>query len=128
VTTQPQHHAGLPRNLGQNPAQLAAVGAEAEPEVWTRARARLEAERRVPGAFGWFARPQALALSIALFAASVTLSWGLVSSRWAMNDDDASLAADAQVAFETGSVESLLPAAAEVASAPGSPSDSGGSR
>ena len=101
---------------------LAAVRADADPAVWVRARARLEAEHRAPGAFGWLARPQALAFSLALFAASVTVSWALVSSHWA-GDDEASLAAAAQVAFDAGSVESLLPATAE--SVPGVPSDSG---
>src|SRR5574341_1631750 len=59
---------------------LAAVGAEAEPALLTRARARIEARARQPLLLRWAMRPVALGASVALFVASFGLSFALVST------------------------------------------------
>jgi hypothetical protein len=59
---------------------LAAVGAEAEPALWTRARARIEARERHPFLVRWAMRPAALGASFALFVASAGLSLALISN------------------------------------------------
>ena len=59
---------------------LAAVGAEAEPALWTRARARIEARERRPFLVRWAMRPAALGASFALFVASAGLSLALISN------------------------------------------------
>ena len=52
---------------------LRAVHAEAEPALWTRVRARIEARERT-GWIGWLMRPAALRSSLALLAAVVVAS------------------------------------------------------
>jgi hypothetical protein len=59
---------------------LAAVGAEAEPALMTRARARIEARERRPFLVRWAMRPAALGASFALFIASAGLSLALISN------------------------------------------------
>ena len=59
---------------------LAAVGADAEPALLTRARARIEARVGQPFLVRWVMRPEALAASVALFVVSAGLSFALVSS------------------------------------------------
>lgn len=59
---------------------LAAVGAEAEPALMTRARARIEARDRRPFLVRWAMRPAALGASVALFVASAGLSFALISN------------------------------------------------
>jgi hypothetical protein len=59
---------------------LAAVGAEAEPALMTRARARIEARERRPFLVRWAMRPAALGASFALFVASAGLSLALISN------------------------------------------------
>ena len=59
---------------------LAAVGAEAEPALWTRTRARIEARERRPFLVRWAMRPAALGASFALFVASAGLSLALISN------------------------------------------------
>jgi len=113
---------------------LASVSAEADPEPWRRARARLEARPHVPRGIAWATRPRALAFSLALFVASVTLSWALARTALERADEDTSLADATQLAFEAGSVESLLPTATTtttattVTPAPGAASDTGSTR
>ncbi len=53
---------------------LHAVRADADPALWTRVRARIEARRRVPALLAWAMRPAALAASLALLIASATLA------------------------------------------------------
>jgi hypothetical protein len=48
---------------------LRAVRADADPALWTRVRARIEARQQVPTLVRWAMRPAALAASLALFAA-----------------------------------------------------------
>ena len=58
---------------------LAAVGAEAEPALLTRARARIESGARQPRLVRWAMRPAALGASMAIFVASAGLSFALIS-------------------------------------------------
>jgi hypothetical protein len=53
---------------------LRAVRADADPALWTRVRARIEARPRVPALLAWAMRPAALATSLALLVASATLA------------------------------------------------------
>ena len=53
---------------------LRAVRADADPALWTRVRARIEARQRVPVLFAWAMRPAALAASLALLVASTGLA------------------------------------------------------
>jgi hypothetical protein len=78
---------------------LRSVQASADPAVWTRARARLAERAAVPRGLGWAARPHALALSLALFCASVTLCWMLVRALPQASDDETSLAQAVQSAL-----------------------------
>jgi hypothetical protein len=57
---------------------LRAVRAEAEPALWTRVRARIEARERTPAWLRWSMRPAALAVSMALFLATAGLTMALV--------------------------------------------------
>jgi len=59
---------------------LAAVGAEADPALLTRARARIEARAGQPLLVRWAMRPAALGASMALFVASAGLSFALIST------------------------------------------------
>ena len=53
---------------------LHAVRADADPALWTRVRARIEARQRVPALLAWAMRPAALAASLALLVASAALA------------------------------------------------------
>ncbi len=53
---------------------LRAVRADADPALWTRVRARIEARPRVPVLLAWAMRPAALGASLALLVASATLA------------------------------------------------------
>ena len=60
---------------------LRAVRAEAEPALWTRVRARIEARERIPSWVRWSMQPAALevvAISMALFLATAGLTMALV--------------------------------------------------
>jgi hypothetical protein len=59
---------------------IAAVGADAEPALWTRARARIEARVRQPWLVRWAMRPAALGASVAVFVASAGLALALISN------------------------------------------------
>jgi hypothetical protein len=65
------------RNLDKPIELLRAVRAEADPVLWTRARARIE-QHRPSGVLGWLMRPAALAASMAALVLSVGLSAFLV--------------------------------------------------
>ena len=106
---------------------LASVHADADPEPWRRARARLEA-RPVPRGFDWTTHPRAIAFSLALFVASFTLSWALARKPLQGGDDDTSLAAATQLALDADiSVDNLLPGTTAPA-APEVSGDSGSAR
>ena len=104
---------------------LAAVGADAEPALLTRARARIAARAARPFLVRWAMRPAALGASMAIFVASAGLSFALVA-----NTPDGAGGESATL------IESLLEEegvedgaiAAPPAAAPGSASDSGGAR
>jgi hypothetical protein len=61
---------------------LASVGADADPALWTRARARIEArERRAAGGWlVWWMRPAALGASLAVFAVAAITSLALLAT------------------------------------------------
>lgn len=58
---------------------LRAVRADADPALWTRVRARIEARPRVPALLVWAMRPAALAASLGLLVASASLALMLSS-------------------------------------------------
>jgi hypothetical protein len=70
-------HEDLDRTLSR---MIAAVKADADPALLTRARARIEARVRQPWLVRWAMRPAALGASVALFVASAGLSLALVSN------------------------------------------------
>lgn len=57
---------------------MRAVRAEIDPALWTRVRARLEADEDRRGVIGWLMRPAALAASVAALALASVLSVALV--------------------------------------------------
>ena len=115
---------------------LRTVQAEANPAVWTRARARLEIApaRRLDGFLDWLTRPIAMAAATA--ALIVSLGAGLQIIRPLVDSNTTSPATESVASSEaTSLIESLLessPAASSTeSSAPGSAGpalrDSGGS-
>jgi hypothetical protein len=107
---------------------LAAVGAEAEPALLTRARARIEARPGRPVLVRWVMRPAALGAALGLFVASAGLSFALISN-----------APGAEAAQSASLMESLLEergivdgttlgAAGATVAEPDAPADSGGAR
>ena len=58
---------------------LATVRADAEPALWTRVRARIEATERVPRWEAWLMRPAALGASLALLVVAVAAAVVLMS-------------------------------------------------
>lgn len=53
---------------------LRSVRADADPVLWTRVRARIEARQHVPALVRWAMRPAALAASLALFVGAAGLA------------------------------------------------------
>jgi hypothetical protein len=101
---------------------LRSVRASADPAVWVRARARIAARGAVPRGLGWAARPHALALSLALFCASVTLSWMLVRALPQRTDEETSLAQAVQSALGASGDDVTI----DSGNGGGAASDSGG--
>ncbi len=106
---------------------LRAVQAEADPALWTRARARIEAaERRPRGWTAWAMRPAALGVSLALLALALATTVALVATapatRAVLTSEDLpeALVAELESATETG--------AAAGVPAPGGAADSGAAR
>ena len=69
---------------------LRAVRADAQPALMTRARAVIEARRLRPRLLSWAMQPLALGASLAIFLASMGLSFLLLSSDGASSSSDAS--------------------------------------
>jgi hypothetical protein len=65
---------------------LRAIRADADPALWTRARARIEARARAPWLVTWAMRPAALGMALATLVAACGLSLLLVAS--APDSDD----------------------------------------
>jgi hypothetical protein len=121
---------------------LGAVRADAEPALWTRARARIEAGGRagVRGWRAWVMRPAALGASLAVFAGAVAVSAALVSTApRALTDGsydtltealvaDLSGATTATVAAPATQAPAAAPASQAPAAAPAATPDSGGAR
>jgi len=60
---------------------MGAVRADAEPALWTRARARIdERERQARGWVAWLMRPAAIGGSLALLAVAIATSLALVAT------------------------------------------------
>src|SRR5262245_63226568 len=99
---------------------LRAVRADADPALWTRVRARIEARPRVPALFLWAMRPAALAASLALLVATGALALLLSTGASSSTGDDYDTLADALVAERDAQV-----ATPEAPSAPatGAPRD-----
>ena len=112
----------MDRTLSQ---MLAAVGADAEPALLTRARARIEARSREPFLVRWVMRPAALGASVALFIASAGLSLALIANAPGSETSESATLMESLLAergIEAGST--LSAPAAE----PGTAPDSGGAR
>ena len=104
---------------------LAAVKAEAEPALMTRARARIESRAGQPLLVRWAMRPAALGASMALFVASAGLSFALISSApQSWTGEDATLIES--LLEESGIEEGDTPAAP--APGQGTAADSGDAR
>ena len=104
---------------------LRAVQADADPALWTRVRARIEARPRVPALLGWAMRPAALAASVALLLASAGLALILTTGASSGEGEDYATLTEALVA-ERDAVASPQPATAEPAG--GAAGDSGSGR
>lgn len=59
---------------------LASVRADADPVLWTRVRARIEARERAPRWQAWLMRPAALGTAFAVFAVAMATSVALVAT------------------------------------------------
>ena len=77
---------------------LRAVRADADPALWTRVRARIEARPRVPALVAWAMRPAALGASLALLVASATLALMLSTGSPVATDEDYATLTDALIA------------------------------
>jgi hypothetical protein len=107
---------------------LGAVRADAEPALWTRARARIEARPRagVGGWWAWVMRPAALGASLAVFAGAVAVSAALVTTApRALTDGSYESLTEALVADLNGSAAAAMPTPA---TPPAATPDSGGAR
>ena len=77
---------------------LQAVRADADPALWTRVRARIEARPRVPVVLAWAMRPAALAASLALLVATSTLALFLSTGSTVGSGEDYATMGDALIA------------------------------
>jgi hypothetical protein len=77
---------------------LRAVRADADPALWTRVRARIEARPRVPALLAWAMRPAALAASLALLVATGALALMLGTGGSAAPSEEYATLADALIA------------------------------
>ena len=84
---------------------LRAVRADADPALWTRVRARIEARRRVPTLLAWAMRPAALAASLALLVASATLAVVVSTGDSVATAEDYATLAEALIAERDADVE-----------------------
>jgi hypothetical protein len=85
---------------------LRAVRAEADPVLWTRARARLAAEEP-SGLIAWLMRPAALAASVATLVISVGVSVLLLFHAAPRDISTVSNLADALIATPSTPIEEL---------------------
>ena len=104
---------------------LAAVGADAEPALLTRARARIESRAGQPLLVRWAMRPAALGASVALFVASAGLSLALLSG--ASGSGTGESATLMESLLEERGIEAPSTLGAPAAE-PGPEADSGGTR
>jgi hypothetical protein len=104
---------------------LRAVRAEADPALWTRVRARIEAGRRVPPLLVWAMRPAALAASLALLVATAGMALVLTNGASGESGDDVTSLADELVVERDAQV---TPPAATPRPTGGAARDSGSGR
>ncbi len=102
-------------------ALLSAVRAEPDPRVWTRARARLAAEREEPRWVTWLGRPVTLAASAAMLV--VALGGSLLLQPAGGSTADATTLTDQLLAERGAASADELGGTAQAADAAG---DSGG--
>lgn len=111
---------------------LAAVGAQAEPALWTRTRARIEARRGAAGWLAWAMRPAALGASLAVFAGALAVSAALVATAPATLTDasyeNLTEALVADLGGATGTDAAATTGAPPAAVPPAATADSGGAR
>lgn len=103
---------------------LSAVGAEAEPALLTRARARIDARARQPFLLRWAMQPVALGASVALFVASFGLSFALLSTAPPAPGESTTLIESLLEERGIEDANTLIAPDAE----PGTDADSGGAR
>lgn len=87
---------------------LHAVHADADPVVWTRVRARIEARERTPALVRWAMRPAALAASLGLFVATAGLALTLGAGTPVASGDQYTSIADALVDERDTEVQELI--------------------
>jgi hypothetical protein len=84
---------------------IRATRAEADPFLWTRVRARIEARERVPRPLRWLVRPTALAVSAALLVVALGVSWALIPGTAARADGDTTTVIEALLADANGATD-----------------------
>ena len=104
---------------------LRSVRADADPALWTRVRARIEARQQVPALVRWAMRPAALAASLALFVAAAGLALMLGTGTTVATGEQYTSIADALVDERDSEVQSQQ---ATPAPSPGAASDTGSAR
>ena len=104
---------------------LSAVRADADPALWTRVRARIEARQHLPALVRWAMRPAALAVSLTLLAAVAAGALMLGTGTSTANGEQYTSIADALVDERDIELQShqTMPAPA-----PGVASDTGAAR
>jgi|SRR5580765_3972596 len=113
-------HEDLDRTLSR---MIAAVGADADPALLTRARARIEARVRQPWLVRWAMRPAALGASVAVFVASAGLSLALLAN--APSSEAAPGSTLMESLLEERGIDTGTPLVAPANDAPGTVPDSG---
>lgn len=89
---------------------LQVVRADADPALWTRARARIESRPRMPALLSWAMRPAALAASLGLLLATSALALMLASGGTLAGGDDYATLGEALLAERDAEVTTSTPA------------------
>ena len=89
---------------------LRAVRADADPALWTRVRARIEARPRMPAVLAWAMRPAALAASLAMLLAASALALVLASGGTLEGGEDYATLGEALMAERDAEAASPAPA------------------
>jgi len=89
---------------------LRASRAGHDPVLWTRVRARLEADQEVHGVVAWFIRPRALAASLAALALATLLSIQLLNDAVPASYEGATGITDALLGIDETPLDRFVPA------------------